>query len=141
METNLLSGVHLNFWIATIEGIDFAISDVYRSGARSVITFYGRNEDDFLDGRSYCPCSHPSDGFPLVEKRFVSLHAPGSHDLGTYWLATMSADSGTENRHQANAASALEAAMRCIVKSQYGEYVPAGEYEQALERSASIVRF
>lgn len=142
MLTNSLTGVELDLWVAKIEEKQFAISDVYRNGTRSVIMYFSRNDAGFLDGRSYTPSTHESDGFPLILKYRISLKAPKKNAQIPVWAAKMDGPGLVAGSRAGTitceALYPLMAAMRCLVTHHYGAEVPDGELERLIEQTADM---
>ena len=147
MKTAELTGAMLDYWVAQAEGVDAVMSDPQHNGSRGMVTFYSRDEDDHLDGRSYKPSEHWSDGGPIIERDQIFLtppsheHSSGGPNAGwknyAHWRATVSAATRTlppANETQAalnvrpvgrgTGETALIAAMRAKVASHYGDEVP-----------------
>lgn len=117
-----LSNEILDLLIAQHQGVDAVLSDVQPSGCRTCVTYYSRDEeDDFLDGRSYCPSEHWEDGGPLANKLITRFQRHTVMDR-TVWEAVIEEDGKTS---WAFGATMLLAAMRCILMAQHGEMVDA----------------
>lgn len=120
--TKVLIGPALDHAVAVCENVDVAVSGVYPNGSRSVVTFYGLDEEGFLDGRSYKPSEHWGDGGPIIEREQISVqHLPGAQcwivQAEPCWQASLNGD------HVSYGPTPLVAAMRCLVASQLGQFV------------------
>lgn len=126
-----LEGAALDLWVAEAAGVDAVLSDPHRDGSRSAVTFYSRDHDGHLDGRSYCPSSHWSDGGPIIERESIATWKNGTEwraqhqdhpDTGYYNVEDGSLD---VSFHDGIAGpTPLIAAMRAFVASKFGDEVP-----------------
>lgn len=114
MKTAELTGAALDYWVAKAAGVDAVMSDPHRNGSRNMVTFYGRGYDGHLDGRSYMPSVHWSDGGEIIERELIGL-LPVLHDGETCWMAAHPGyGSGCPG------STPLMAAMRAFVASKFG---------------------
>lgn len=118
MKTHELSGAELDQWVARAEGVDAVLSDMHRNGTRNCVTFYRRDEDGFLDGRSYCPSEHWSDGGPIIERERIWIA-----ECSGAWSAKPALNFDKVERPETWGSTPLEAAMRCFVASKFGDEV------------------
>ena len=117
MRTAELTGELLDYWAAKAAGVDAVMSDPYPNGSRSMVTYYYRDREGKLDGRSYKPSSHWSDGGKIIELERIGL-MPVLHDGETCWMAAHpSFGSGFPGP------TPLIAAMRAYVASKFGNMV------------------
>lgn len=117
MKVSDLSGHVLDLWVAKAAGVDAVISDPYRDGSVSCITYYCRDEEtNRLDGRSYCPSSHWSDGGPIIERERISIKQEAGGGCYAYFDHLNPTAAGE---------TPLIAAMRVYVISKFGAEVPA----------------
>jgi len=121
MRTSELTGAMLDYWVAKAERVDAVMSDPYRDGSRSMVTFYGRGHDGRMDGRSYKPSEHWEDGGPLIAKYRIGfgIYEPGER---AYFACT-----GISDSHGAgHGPDHLIAACRAVVQAAFGNEVQEG---------------
>jgi len=127
MKTAELTGALLDYWVAGAAGVDAVMSDPHRNGSRNMVTFYGRDHDGHLDGRSYKPSEHWSDGGEIIERERIGL-MPVLHDGESCWMAAHpNFGSGYPGP------TPLVAAMRAYVASKFGGEVPDDAAIQAAQ--------
>ncbi|MEX3983815.1 phage protein NinX family protein [Paraburkholderia sp. EG287A] len=121
MKTGELTNEVLDFWVAKAMEVDARMSDIYPNGTRHMVTYYSRDEETgFLDGRSFCPSSHVSDGGALV----ISEHINMAFQHGQWWSDIASRNEKYPGRFGYTHVDYLVAAMRALVASRFGPEVP-----------------
>lgn len=132
-----LSGADLDLWVARADGIDAVLCDPHKNGSRNAVTFYCRGHDGRIDGRSYRPSAHWSDGGPIIERENIQLGPPtqsvhrnggplsGWGESGMWSACTWHKGVNGRRAISHDKDSALVAAMRCYVKSKFGNEVEA----------------
>lgn len=133
MKTADLTGAELDYWVAKAEGVDAVFSDPHPDGSRTCVTYYSRDHDGHLDGRSYCPSAHWSDGGPIIDSDQIATvmlenewrafsvvkGSMGSGNDPDYRLFEVTPEDAT-----ASGPTPLIAAMRAYVASKFGDEVP-----------------
>lgn len=106
----------LDLLVAQILGIDAVMSDPYPNGTRACVTFYGREHNGRLDGRSFCPTTQWSDGGPIKESR--GIHSGRMADGRFY--ASLPPPATAPGAY---GPTELLAVMLCLIRSELGEEV------------------
>lgn len=116
-----LTGPVLDLIVAKCMGMDAVISDPYPNGSRSCIIYYSLNESGNLDGRSFCPSEHWSDGGHIIEQEKYSYRFDGGHsgDKENEWTCQQSKFPFDIYHGE----TMLIATMRCYVASKLGDEV------------------
>lgn len=112
-----LDGALLALWVARIGCVDAVLSD----DAMRCLTFYSRDHDGKVCGRSYSPHEHWSDGGPLIEKHHISVEY-GYGDPQP-WYAEIGFERNLTDGVEMYGVTPLVAAMRALVASVYGDTV------------------
>lgn len=117
MRVSELAGAQLDYWVAKAAGVDAVMSDPHRNGSRNMVTFYCRDHDGHLDGRSYKPSEHWSDGGEIIEDNAIGFHPISDAE----WMAEEHITACT-----GRGPTPLVAAMRAYVTSKFGDEVQEG---------------
>lgn len=122
MNTAELVGNALDWAVAQAIGKDVAVSRQYADGGRRVVVWYhhGRNG---IDGRSYCPSEHWSDGGPLLKEYAIGFVGIATQSGGA-WRAFSSPE---DKSYEGIGPDHLVAACRLVVGAELGETVEVPE--------------
>lgn len=127
MKVSELSGALLDLWVAKAESVDAILSDPRPNGTVGCITYYSRDDNGRMDGRSYSPSQHWSDGGPIIERNHITTVYYGTDGMtGAPWEAHVGSDIHYIDQRpgdEIGGPTALVAAMRAYVARKYGSEV------------------